>query len=56
MTENQFPTCMRYMSIIYANTGHKSTREKIIKQMMNQEPLISDEEAFVRHLARRWKK
>lgn len=35
---------------------HKLTREKIKEQLFNQEPLISDEEAFLRHLIRKWKK
>ena len=54
MTESQFPTCMKYMGIIYVDTGKKLTREEIIKQMMCQEPLINDEEAFLRHLIRKW--
>ena len=36
------------------NTGKKLTKEEIIEQMMNQEPLISDEEAFERELIRKW--
>ena len=54
MTEKRFPTWTKYMCIIYVDTEKISTREEIIKQMMNQEPLISDEEAFLRHLIRRW--
>ena len=50
MTEKQFPTFTKHMSIIYVDTGKKPTREDIIEQMLNQEPFISDEEAFVRHL------
>ena len=54
MTEAQFPTCMKHMGIIYVDTGKKPTREEIIKQMMCQEAVISDEEAFLRHLIRKW--
>ena len=36
--------------IIFINTGRKLTREEIIKQLFTQEPIISDEEAFLRHL------
>lgn len=39
--------------LLYVDIGKKFTREEIIKQMMNQEPLISDEEAFLRHLVRK---
>ena len=53
MTEKQFPTFTKYMSIIYVDTGKKPTREDIIGQMLNQEPFISDEEAFLRHLIRK---
>ena len=53
MTE-QFPTWTKHMCIIYVDTGKKPTREEIIEQMMNQEPIISDEEAFLRHLIRKW--
>ena len=53
MTEKQFPTFTKYMSIIYVDTGKKPTREDIIEQMLNQEPFISDEEAFLRHLIRK---
>ena len=57
MVEKQFPTWMRHMSIIYVNTGHKPkiTREELFERAMTQEPLISDEEAFERHLVRKWK-
>lgn len=54
MTEKRFPTWTKHMSIIYVDTGKKPTRKEIIKQMMCQEPLISDEEAFLRHLIRKW--
>ena len=53
MTEKQFPTFTKYMSIIYVDTGKNLTREDIIEQMLNQEPFISDEEAFLRHLIRK---
>ena len=53
MTEKQFPTFTKYMSIIYVDTGKKPTREDIIEQMLNQEQFISDEEAFLRHLIRK---
>lgn len=56
MTEKQFPTWTKHMCIIYVNTGKKPTREEIIKQMMCQEPLISDEEAFERHLIKKYTK
>ena len=49
MTGKRFPTWIMYM-----NTGKKPTRKEIIEQMMNQEPIISDEEAFLRHLIRKW--
>ena len=42
------------MCIIYVDTGKKPTRKEIIEQMMNQELVISDEEAFLRHLVRKW--
>jgi len=54
MTEKGFFTWTKHMCIIYVNTGKKHTREEIIKQMMCQELLISDEEAFLRHLVRKW--
>lgn len=54
MTEKRFPTWTKYMCIIYVDTGKKPTREDILEQMMSQEPLISDEEAFLRHLVRKW--
>ena len=31
----------------------KGGKEDIIEQMLNQEPFISDEEAFLRHLIRK---
>ena len=54
MTEKRFPTWTKHMCIIYVDTGKKPTRKEIIEQMMNQEPIISDEEAFERHLIRKW--
>ena len=53
MTE-QFPTWTKHMCIIYVDTGKKPTRKEIIEQMMNQETIISDETAFLRHLIRKW--
>ena len=52
MTEKRFPTVLK--NVIFVDTGRKPTREEIIKQMINQEPLISDEEAFERYLIRKW--
>lgn len=52
MTEKDFPPC-----ILFVNTGKKLTLEEIKEQVMvrmTQEPLISDEEAFERHLIRKW--
>lgn len=52
MTEKDFPRC-----ILFINTGKKPTLEEFKEQvmmMMTQEPLISDEEAFERHLIRKW--
>ena len=54
MIEKRFPTWTKHMCIIYVDTGQKPTRKEIIKQMMNQEPIISDEEAFLRHLIMEW--
>ena len=42
------------MGIIYVDTGKKPTREEIIEQIMSREPIISDEEAFLRHLIRKY--
>ena len=55
MTKKRFPTWTKHMCIIYVNTGKKPTREEIIEQMMNQKPVISDEEAFLRHLIREYR-
>lgn len=54
MSEKRFSTWTKHMCIIYVDTGKKPTREEIIEQMMKQEPIISDEEAFLRHLIRKW--
>lgn len=54
MTDKRFPTWTKHMGIIYVDTGKKPTREEIIEQMMNDKSLISDEEAFERHLIRKW--
>ena len=56
MTEKPFPTWTKHMCIIYVDNGKKPTREEIIEQMMNQESIICDEEAFLRHLIRKWAK
>ena len=52
MIEKRFPSILE--RVIFVDTGRKLTREEIIKQMINQEPIINDEEAFLRHLIRRW--
>lgn len=52
MTVKRFPNWTKHMCIIYVDTRKKPTRKEIIKQMMNQEPLISDEDAFLKHLIR----
>lgn len=54
MNKRQFPTWTKHMSILYIDTGKKPTRKEIIEELMNQEPIISDEEAFERHLIRKW--
>ena len=54
MIEKRFPSWTEHMCIIYVDTGEKPTREKIIEQMMNQESIISDEEAFLKYLIRKW--
>lgn len=46
----------KYLSVIYIDTGKELSKEDIINQMMSQELLISDEEAFLRHLIRKWSK
>lgn len=52
MTEKQFPTVLNHFIIV--DTGKKPLKEEIKYQLMNQEPLITDEEAFERHLVRKW--
>ena len=52
MTEKRFPTVLNHFIIV--NTGKKPSKEEIKHQLMNQEPLITDEEAFERHLVRKW--
>ena len=56
MSEEQFPTWTKHMGIIWVDNDEKPTREEILEQMMNQEPIISDEEAFLRHLIKEWSK
>lgn len=53
MTEKRFPSILNH--VIFVNNKKKQSMEEFKHQLMNQEPLISDEEAFVRHLARKWK-
>lgn len=48
MTEKRFPTILNHVTFV--DTGKKPSIEEIKKQLINQEPLISDEEAFERHL------
>lgn len=48
----QFPAILSVVTFI--DTGRKPTREEIIKQMTTQKPMISDEEAFERHLIRKY--
>ena len=43
-------------NILFVNTKRRLTKEEIKKQMMNQKPLISDEDAFLRHLIWKWSK
>lgn len=52
MTEKRFPTILNHVTFV--DTGKKPSIEEIKKQLMNQEPLISDEEAFERYLIRKW--
>lgn len=42
-------------NVIFIDTG-KPNRKQILEQLWNGEPLISDEEAFERHLRRKWSK
>lgn len=53
MTEKRFPS--RLNDVIFIDTG-KPNREEILEQLRNGKPLISDEDAFERHLARKWSK
>ncbi len=54
MSEKRFPTSTKHMCIIYVDIGKKHTMKEIINQMMCQEPVINDEEAFLRYLIRKW--
>ena len=51
MTEKRF-LCIN--NVVFVNAEKKLTLEEIKHQLMNQKPLISDEEAFERHLIRKW--
>ena len=53
MTEKRFPTILNH--VIFVDNSKKPSIEEIKHQLMNQKPLISDEEAFERHLIRKWK-
>lgn len=48
--EKIFPSVLK--RIIFIN-GRKPSREEIIKQLMTQKPVISDEEAFLNYLIRK---
>lgn len=50
--ENDFPTILN--RVTFVDTGRKPSIEETKKQLMNQELLISDEEAFEKHLIRKW--
>lgn len=52
MTEKRFPNIIS--NVIFVDTGKKPSIEEIKNQMMYQKPLISDEDAFLRHLMRKW--
>ena len=52
MTEKRF-LCIN--NVVFVNAEKKLTLEEIKLQLMNQKPLISDEEAFERYLIRKWK-
>lgn len=52
MTEKRFFTILNH--VIFVDTGKKPSIEEIKNQLMNQEHLISDEEAFERYLIRKW--
>jgi len=51
MMKKRFPSGLN--SVIFVDTG-KPSREQILEQLKNGKPLISDEEAFERHLMRKW--
>ena len=53
MTEKRFPS--RLNDVIFIDTG-KPNRKQILEQLWNGKPLISDEEAFERHLRIKWGK
>lgn len=53
MTEKRFPSIIS--NVIFVDTGKKPSIEEIKKQLINQPLIISDEEAFERHLLRKWK-
>ena len=53
MNENKrFPSILN--RVIFIDTGHELIREEIIEQIMTQRSIISDEEAFERHLIRKY--
>lgn len=52
MTEKLFPSIIS--NVIFVDTGKNPSIEEIKHQLMNQEPLISDEVAFERHLIKKW--
>ena len=52
MTEKRFPSIIS--NVIFVDNGKKPSIEEIKHQLKNQELLISDEEAFERHLIRKW--
>lgn len=52
MTEKRFPTILNHVAFV--DTGKKPSIEEIKNQLKNQEPLISDEEAFERYLIMKW--
>lgn len=55
MIKKRFPTFLDYFGVIFVNYEYKLTIEEIKEQLLFQEPLISDEEAFLRHLARKYR-
>lgn len=52
IVEKRFPTILNH--VIFVDNNKKPSIEEVKEQLMNQEPLISDEEAFERHLIRKW--